>query len=103
MGVLSKLKDRGKVEKPKESVVAKKKREKEFKDTDIAKSLAMYIISAEILMAELIEENHSFVRIYDKFRQQWKLEDMINSFSSFDALFKAVYKETMRWLENERS
>lgn len=94
MGILSRLR-----EKKAKPVIERKRIERAMKDVDVAKSLAMYIISAEILMAEFIDGKHPFIHVYDKFRQEWRLEDMINSFSSYDGLFRAVYKEVMEWME----
>ena len=96
MGILSKLRKR------KGGEVKEEKKEK-IEDVDLAKTLAMYIVSAEILMAEFVESEHPFVRLYDQFRREWKLEEILKPLGGYDEIFKTVYKEVIKWLEQSRS
>lgn len=121
MGILSKLKQRKLhkdesvetkkeiVEEEKQEVVdnvqikelskrKKKKRSVSKDDVDIAKSLATYIVAFEVLTAMYFDEDDDFVKVYDKFRKDWKIEDLINKVMKYDSLFRMVYKEVDKWL-----
>ena len=80
--------------------VSNKKRGRKSKkeDIDIAVSLATYIVAFEILTAMYFEEDDDFVKLYDQFRKEWKIEELINKVKKYDILFRAVYKEVDKWL-----
>jgi len=76
-----------------------KKSKKSKSDYSIEKSLAMYITSLEVLMAIYFEEGSDFLKLYEEFRKEWKVEDMINKVASYDSLFKTAYREVNKWLK----
>lgn len=104
MGILSRVAKRKKKEVVEEAEKTPKKRGrpkvKRDINVDLAMSLAMYIVSFEIVMAEVLEANDTLVGVYEKFRSDWKLEDMLKDLGGFDKIMKTVYPEVERWLGN---
>jgi len=76
----------------------RKRGRKSKEDLDVATSLAAYIVAFEVLTAMYFDENDDFVKLYDQFRKEWKVEEMINKVKKYDSLFRMVYKEVDKWL-----
>lgn len=120
MGILSKirarrseeLKEEKKVEEKKEEakeeelpdvkvISGKKRRKKSKSEVDIERSLASYIVATEVLMAIYFDEKAEFPKIYDAFRKEWKVEELINKVAKYDSLFKSMYWEVNKWLKGQ--
>lgn len=83
--------------------LSKPRKKRTKKEVDIEKSLAMYIVSLEVLIASYFEENDDFVKLYDRFRTDWKVEDLISNVANYDSLFKMAYREVNKWLSDMKS
>jgi hypothetical protein len=111
MGILSRLRER---KEKKKKVVdgrdiklvepdkkSKKKAKYSYKGTDVAGTLAMYIVNLEIIIAAMFDRNDEFVRVYEKFRRENDIEAIINKVADYQVLYEIGSGVVLPWLEKE--
>jgi hypothetical protein len=72
------------------------------KETNIALSLAAYIVNFEALLAAYFNDGDDFTQLYSEFREENKVDDLVGKVVDYDEMYEILGGGGAAWLEMKR-